>query len=214
MSENLFTPASSELWRQNAVAGGYYCHPYVFLEGYYRAAEVLVTSALGDSRRSSDFTFLFHPICYNYRHYIELSLKNLIIKSEKLYYILEKLDSVQGKITESVIPKLTETHRVKTLLDWLNERTKFVSGRGLDKKIKNLITQFDDIDPDGQNFRYPLRTDGNPSLPEQFGTDLEILREHMEEVHTHLSGIGDWLDDGIRDASELLNELQQHYGTA
>lgn len=211
MSKDLFTPGSRDLWYRTAVAGGYYCHPYVFIEGYYKAAEILISSALIDSSGSNNSTFLFHPICYSYRHYIELSLKYLIIKAEKLYHLLEMLDSTRGKIAKSVIPKLTSTHKIKTLSDWLNERIKFISGKGLNREIRDKFIQLDNFDPDGQNFRYPQRTDGTQSLPIQFGWDLEILRKGMEEIHNYLSGIGDWLDNDIREASELLHELQQQY---
>ncbi len=209
MSENLFTPGSQESWHQSAIAGGYFCHPYVFREGYYMAAEILISSALTDGPRSNKSSFLFHPICYNYRHYIELSLKNLIIKSETLYNLLKELNSTHGEITESVIPKLIYKHQINTLSDWLNERIKFISGTGLDKNLRHKFIQLNDFDPDGQNFRYPQRTNGTQSLPIRFNCDLDVLRKGMEEIHTYLSGINDWLDNDIQSASECLYELQQ-----
>lgn len=206
MSDNPFSLASSGSWRPNAVAGGYYCHPYIFIEGYYKAADILSSSAINDSQRLSDLSLLFHPVCYSYRHFIELNLKYLIVKSEKLYSILEKLGSTKGKLAEYVEPKLVTTHKLEILLNWLNERSKFIDGKGLDKELRDVIMYLDDIDPDGQNFRFPSRTDGSSSFPNQFGSDLTILRKNMERVHSDFMGFDDYWGEQIREASELLHE--------
>ena len=212
MCNDLFKSTKSELWYQRATAGGHCCHPYVFIEGFYKAAEVLVSSALTESKTLADLMFLFNPICYNYRHYIELHLKYLIIKSEELYHLREMCDHTHSEISEMVEPKLTKYHRLKTLLDWLNERTKSLSGKGLDKEIKHIIVQLDDIDPDGQNFRYPHRTDGAQSHPRQFASDLKKLQTCMKKVHDYLSATGDWWDEDINDCSCYLSDMEQMGG--
>jgi hypothetical protein len=124
MSDRLFAPASREDWHKNAVVGGFYSEPYILMEGYYEAANMLISSALDECNSTRDLTLLFYPICFLYRHYIELSLKYLISKSELLYAILDEMGYSKGILQEYRKEKLTSVHRLKTLLDWLRERIK------------------------------------------------------------------------------------------
>lgn len=212
MSDRLFTPASREDWHKNAVVGGFYSEPYVLMEGYYEAANILISSALGDGKSARDLTFLFHPICFLYRHYIELSLKYLIPKSELLYAILDEIGYTKGILQEYRKDKLTSVHRLKTLLDWLRERIKSTLGKPLPRGLIEVIEQFDGMDPDGQNFRYSLRTDGQQGMPQQFGADIGVIQRQMESAHSILSGLNDWLEEEIRLSGELLDMYRQEYG--
>lgn len=212
MSDRLFAPASREDWHKNAIIGGFYSEPYVLMEGYYEAANMLISSALDEGNSTRDLTFLFHPICFLYRHYIELSLKYLISKSELLYAILDEMGYSNGILQEYRQEKLTSVHRLKTLLDWLRERIKFTLGKPLPKELIDVIEQFDGKDPDGQNFRYSLRTDGLQGIPQQFGANIEIIQRQMESAHSILSGLNDWLEEEIRLSGELLDICRQECG--
>jgi hypothetical protein len=212
MSDRLFTPASREDWHKNAIVGGSYSEPYVFMEGFYEAAYMLISSALEDVNSTRDLTFLFHPICFLYRHYIELSLKYLIQKSELLYAILDELGYSKGILQEYRKDKLTSKHQLKTLLDWLSERIKFTLGKPLPKELIDVIEQFGGMDPDGQNFRYSIRTDGQQGMPQQFGANIEVIQRQMESAHSILSGLNDWLEEEILSSGELLDIFRQEYG--
>lgn len=209
MKDKLFTPTSPSKSYQNAVVGGFYSESYVYIEGYYRSSELMISSALNDTENFRDLTFLFHPILFNYRHYVELHLKHLIKQTESLYLVLKELDSTRGELRESVIDQLTHTHRLNKLLDWLVERILLVTDEAIDKKILKTIRQLDEMDPDGQNFRYAFRTNGKQSLPKQFMTDIEIIRRHMDDVHNYLSCMDVWLHEEIQSACEFLYEYQR-----
>jgi len=104
MTERLFIAAQSN-WSVNAVAGGKYSEPYSYMEGYYRAGEKLAAFAINE-RRNMDV--LFFPICFNYRHYVELTLKHLILAAEKYYFALNEIQSgsTGSKLNQSfLIPK-------------------------------------------------------------------------------------------------------------
>ena len=116
MSDRLFAPASREDWHKNAIVGGFYSELYVLMEGYYEAANMLISSALDEGNSTRDLTFLFHPICFLYRHYIELSLKYLISKSELLYAILDEMGYSKGILKEYRQEELTSENSEKPYL--------------------------------------------------------------------------------------------------
>jgi hypothetical protein len=215
MIKKIFSPKPPEKWWESktAVVGGHFSENYAFMEGYYKASHILNSSALKEETKMSDLTFLFYPICYNYRHYVELSLKHLVEQLEKYYSILKELDSTYGKLEESVVPKLVGTHELDNLLRWYIERLKLViEDPKINAEILKTIRQLIKYDHDGQNFRYPDRTSGDQGLPRQLWVDLEELCRHMKDVHDYLFGMGIWLDEEIQQAGECLFEYQREFG--
>jgi len=89
-----------------------------YIHGYYKAADILVNSAL-DSYINRNRDVLFFPTIFNYTHYIELSLKYLIEKSEDCYDVLEQTESTYGNLKRRFKNKL-DTHDLKTLLKYLD----------------------------------------------------------------------------------------------
>jgi len=89
MTDKLFVSAPSNRWSCTAVAGGKYSEPYAYMLGYYKAGKKLASLAIYE-RRNQDI--LFFPICFNYRHYVELTLKHLILSAEKYYFVLRGLE--------------------------------------------------------------------------------------------------------------------------
>jgi hypothetical protein len=205
MSRKLFTAAPSNKWLRNAVAGGEYSTPYAYILGYYEAAETLAMAALRGGTQDT----LFFPICFNYRHYVELSLKHLIIATEKFYVVLEELGDTRGTLRESAQSEIINDHSLERLFRLLVERLQLVTDEKFDDTIRKTIMQLHGMDPDGQNFRYPRRTDDRLALPEQSAYDLEIIRRRMEEVYNYLSGLDIWLSENTSLALELLHEWQQ-----
>ena len=77
-----------------AVVGKNFTNDASYMMGYWEAGDILVDTAIKQINPLKDR--LFFPICYNYRHFIELCLKHLILKAERLYYILEE-NNMQNK---------------------------------------------------------------------------------------------------------------------
>lgn len=162
-----------------------------------------------------DKNSVFFPICFNYRHYLELTLKRLIIDAEYLDFILQGLKQAHAKKLEGVKRRIGNEHRLKELLRRLIEQLELVKyDQGFDTTIHETIMEFHGLDPDGQTFRYPFRRDHNTkkqvlTLPVESEYDLESVRESMEAVYNHLSSIEVWLDHSISDAIESLPEEKQ-----
>ncbi len=205
MSKKLFVPAPPSKWKQNAVAGGSYSAPYAYIAGYYQAAEILARSALQEGKQDT----LFFPACFNYRHYVELSLKHLIVTAERFYAVLDELGSAYGRLGSSAEALIINEHSLERLLRLLLERLGLVNDERFDDNVRISLIQLHNMDPDGQTFRYSYRTDGKLSLPDQGRYDLENIRTCIENVYNYLSGIDMWLHYNTDLALELLYELQQ-----
>jgi len=202
MAKKLFKP--SKFWYHNAVAGGNYSAHYAYILGYYYAAESLVQVSIDSGRLDT----LFFPICFNYRHFIELSLKHLIIGSEEFASILVEL-GYGDKSIESVANKAKNEHSLEKLLNWLIQRFDKISDEKFDNEFRGLIVEFHNIDPNGQVFRYPFLKDGSISLPDQNNYDIENIRSQMEKINNYFTGMDAWLDENTQMALELLHEFQQ-----
>jgi hypothetical protein len=208
MSNKLFTPAPPNKWQRNAVVGGIFSTPYAHILGYYRAADVLVQATLEAGGHANDV--LFYPICFNYRHYVELSLKHLIIYTERFYKILDEIGDTRGQLDKSVRDEL-EGHSLERLFNLFIERLQLLTDEKFDDNIRIIIMQLHGMDPDGQNFRYVYRLNGKLAMPSQGWYDLEIVRRRMEDVCNYLSGIDIWLQDNLDLALDFLSEYSNYH---
>ncbi|WP_009630737.1 hypothetical protein [Synechocystis sp. PCC 7509] len=112
MINKTFISSTKKNWQNEAIAGGnYLLGSNNHIHGYYKAANILVNSALASDRnrdrdRDRDRDMLFFPVVFNYRHYIELSLKDLIDKVEDAYDVLKEIESNYGELKKRVKNKL------------------------------------------------------------------------------------------------------------
>jgi hypothetical protein len=205
----LFQPAPFHEWQRNAVAGGDYSARGAYIIGFYRAAEALVFVAIEEHKND----ILFFPICFNYRHWLELILKQLIVLAEKLCLVLKEIGDIPDS---SEIINWSKTkpkgHNLESLLKSLLTRLSFISKEEFDKNVVDLIVQIYKMDPDGQNFRYPYRTDETLAMEKQNLYDLEHIRVEMENIFNYLSGIEAWLDFNLYQGKDYLKTLHDLYG--
>jgi hypothetical protein len=164
--------------------------PYV--AGYRRSADLLVEH-VRDTHTNHDI--LVYPIVFLYRQFLELQLKQLIIKGYQL------LDIRQG------FPKHHE-------LDKIWPECKSVLNKVWPGKIANQLKIIEDcidslskIDPESFSFRYPVDKEDNPSLPGITHINLGGLAKTMDEVASLLeaasTGISVYLDSKIETEANL-----------
>ncbi len=111
-----------------------------------------------------------------YRHYIELHLKSLLRDAGEL------LDS-----PESIPPR----HYLVTLWERVRALLLKIDGRSPDAwylRVYQIISDFDAVDESSFAFRYPVATDGSPSLSGSLRIDPENIRHMIAELHVFLSG--------------------------
>ena len=97
---------------------------YQYINGYYDAGRTLVDVALKLEKDGKSHNY-FYPICYSYRHYIELHLKTIIEDLELFYERSEELGYLKNGILldeNKVSEKLHETHNLNELLSYAEQR--------------------------------------------------------------------------------------------
>jgi hypothetical protein len=127
-------------------------------EGYKTAARELSTDyEKRDTRESSTLIF---PIIFLYRHYIELTLKDLIKEIDsKLNF--QRNDKILDKHTLLPLWKEAINQYEKYILE--NNVLVFTSPI---KEERSIVEQFDKIDSGSFSFRYPTDKKGNDCLKE------------------------------------------------
>jgi len=210
MSKKVFRPAPPGKWNQEAHISDQHSTEYFCARGYHAAADMLVKMAV-QSDNHTLANALFFPICFNYRHYLELSLKKLILGLEKYYPVLEEFAETKGKLENSISSGQLRGHNLEKLLRWLIERFSLVTDEHFDPDVRGTIIEIHKMDPDGQNFRYPLRMDGKLALPTGVSYDLENIRSRMEKVELYLSGMDLWMYEESRSILEFAHEMQEYH---
>lgn len=201
MSLKLFIKPKRIDLRNSAIVGGrHYSDIYIYILGYYEAAKRLADSALNEGFQDA----LFYPMCFNYRHYLELSLKNLIINCENYYSMLEKWGEVKNILKKTVKNRLTKTHSLAVLLSWFKERFDLVSDETFDKNIYKIIIDFHNFDPIGQCFRYPSKTDGSVSFSIENIYDIKNIKDKMEKVSNYLNAVDTWITENEMNANSIF----------
>lgn len=203
-NNNLFGEAPKRRGMDNAVVGGRWAGSYAYVNGYYFAASVLAESALRDQPKD----ILFYPICFNYRHCIELHLKALIIEVRKLHDVHTKVGEPVRELPSQ--PKM-KPHCLSDLLHYVEKLLVLFSEEKMNASVKKTILELDEIDFDGQAFRYDSRLNDTPTLPNESWVDLRNVMEKMKEAHFHLIGIDMWMADQRGMASAILADMNPDY---
>ena len=137
---------------------------------------------------------IVYAIMYNYRHYLEVRIKGLIVTADHL------LDTPRaGSPTGHNLEALWA--RLRPMLEqiWPNVPEY--------DTVEEQIQQFAAIDPGSDAFRYPLLRDGSPSLRGINGIDLLNVKEIIDGIDSLLDGSG----TGIY---ELLQQKSEAYAAA
>lgn len=205
----LFKDTSKHKWMQNVVSGGKFTNEYSYIIGYWEAGNILVEKAL--TLQTPEKGHLFYPICYLYRQFVELTTKQLIIKTEKLYIKAASLEFQQKILSSYHSERLKDTHSLEKLLDILIDTLESVADEQFDKEIKKLIIEYHNIDPDGQKFRYPISTKNQISFPNQKSIDLVELKNGIKSIASYFNGINAYIDHYDSAADEIINLMNSNY---
>lgn len=195
--DSVFTPTRED-WYNNACVN-WLGHGIPALglraSGYKEAAAVLVSHAI-EQRHVLDF--YIYPICFLYRHSLELTMKELIARGRRL---------TEGKYdypkNQHDLLQLWEECR-KLLLKLVDS----VSQETLDA-VGESMSQFNEVDPYSQTFRYTETQKGTPTLHKRI-THINVrnLKEVMERVGNFLEGANEWLSRIIDFENDMREELR------
>ena|ERR1035441_5601401 len=136
--------------------------------GFKRAADILASHVLATYTAGD---LLIYPIVFLYRHQLELSLKEIILRANQL-------------LDEPV--RFRAVHSLREL--WEDCRTALESA-GFPVNIAETeyfeacIEQLDRLDPHSMSFRYPVTKTGAPTLPPSLQSiDLQNLQTVMDRM--------------------------------
>lgn len=140
---------------------------------YYESAKILFEKfkdAKGDNRILDGIGL---PICFLYRHFVELSLKYLFIK-------------FVGTNEQEFKDCLSKGHDIenlwKAIKSKLSELRKQVGSTVSLGSIEHYIKEFDKFDKNSMSFRYPIDKDLKP-MHQDTKLDIYHLHDRMQELY-------------------------------
>lgn len=172
---------------------------YGFISGYKESADTLVDIVINSKDIKKLDTYVF-PICFLYRHSLELMLKSIFLKfSMKCHE--EKIDTIKKvnhnlkKIWEEVKPVILEY------------------SYGTEKEdvqiAEDYIFQFDVYDNSSYTFRYPMSKKLQIIHEKNKYLDLKNLKERMDELFIFLNAVEVALDERITAEVEMLEYMYE-----
>jgi hypothetical protein len=159
-----------------------YSERYSVREAYYEASHDLIVAIAEGSLRESVKGV---AAVYLFRHYLELSLKRIILEGRWL-------KSEDENARREDVAEMKRTHKLGVLWNMVlaDARSKIKSGdwKGFDIDfIKRCIDEFDAVDPNGEAYRYA--DEGAENYLVSFGQ----LAQNMGHIHTVFEAIISWL---------------------
>src|SRR3990172_2817814 len=164
---------------------------YRYADGYKSAADLLVSRL---SQRGIVAEGVCLPILFIYRHYVELSLKAILLDLNEL------IDAIPGV--------QFERHPLLPLWNRLRQRLDVYTGKnGTDwlDRAHGLISELEGLDPTSFTFRYPVDKQGQVVLAE-VSVNMHHVRDVMRELEMIFDGIAGYLGEHVQISRELERE--------
>jgi hypothetical protein len=155
---------------------------YDYAKGYFEATKILLDNVQDEDNH---IDLIVYPICFDFRHAIELYLK----------YIITDLAKVEGTAhkfkTKHTLSK--NWRAAKSLLKLIKTTDEDV------EYFEKIVSCIDEVDTtDGQTFRFPESIKGNRHLEEWSTINLPTLKAHNAKIseiaHTWHGRIEDALE--------------------
>lgn len=145
---------------------------------------------------------LFLPVCYLYRHSIELRLKTIIWRAQSVDYSNWTLNDLSTTHSLHVL-----WNEVRVILEKLEDR--FTPD--VINALEQLVLEFHHVDPESQQFRYPyvkVKKDKKKTITprgHQLESSLQMLPDEFSMAN--LKVMMDKIDTVLSYASQLLDIL-------
>lgn len=158
-------------------------------EDYTRSADALVAAALDDS---SLLDVHVQPVCFLYRHGIELLLKDLAWKSSYLA-------TGTKRFAEKDWQELGR-HRLRDIWEGAKADSETVLGTdfplnpGRVDEVRSFLSQIEAHDQDSYSFRYPISKKKGRTHPHLTNVNLAALRAQVHSTFHQITAILDMID--------------------
>jgi hypothetical protein len=181
-------------WHYNACVNNF--AQYWRLGDYYvRAADALIEDALNDTSLLDVYVL---PVCFLYRHAVELLLKHLLWQSHYLAHAKKKLKM--------------KTHKLSGLWQELSANAQAVLGPAfpLSGQDKIVLDQFlcgiEEHDSGSYAFRYPFDLKGKRSHPTLIHVNFRSLYESVHQAVDLLVNLGEVVESAYLAKSHKTTE--------
>ena len=172
---------------------------YGYMKGYKESADSLIVSAI-NSQDISKIDTVIYPVCFLYRQYLELAMKNIYlffsedtreIKINTLKQVLHDLMKIWNKIKPYLKKDATENE--------LNDI----------KVVEQYIQQFHKFDKSSYTFRYPIDLNLNGVIDGETKINLFNLQARMDELYHFFNAVIDKFDFTKDIKSAILSDFAQ-----
>lgn len=173
-----FVEAADHLENAN-IAGGAHTRLVLMMDGYKKGADIMIAHTL---EHEVDRDFLVCPIIFNYRQFLELSLKYMLATYGRHVGVKPNWNSHRLEVLWADYAKMLREFGTEDPDD-------------ADPIVEEVIAQFAKIDPGSYSHRYPVDQMGQP-LPLAL-TDLHLptLKDVMQAVANYFTGCDGFLDN-------------------
>lgn len=170
---------------------------YGYITGYKESADRLVEIALSSKDIKTLDTYVF-PICFLYRQYLELSIKDLYIK-----YSTDAKD-IKIETLEEVGHDLYKIwNKIKPIIKSYSSDEDFKDA----SVVESYISQFHSFDKSSFRFRYPISKKFDKTIEQEMRINLKNLKERMHELYCFL----DSCDVMIGELKSFEDEMSKVY---
>ncbi len=161
------------------IAGDGFTRLVLMIEGYKKAADLMVERTIEDWRERDLLVF---PIIFNYRHFLELSLK---------YHLTTYGHGVD------IAPNWNSHDLVVLWSDFreMLDRYGIDDPDEVDPVVESIILNYAKVDPGSFSHRYPVDRQGKTLPVARSELDLENLADVMNAVAGYFTGTDGYLSD-------------------
>jgi hypothetical protein len=205
----VFLPAKSRERFKNATVGWYPPHSDAYADGYFEAAELVATNALEGPFKNR----LIFPVCYLYRHALEVVLKELIRKADQLIGLMNYFEDEDSSPREDLDDFLESTHSLQKLYEVLLGMLEITyPGSEVPSPVHAALVELHNRDTNGEAFRYArAKGTGKAVFEKQENFDIDRISARLGEAYRFLSwGIGGALSADIEMANDNLTETMRN----
>lgn len=171
---------------------------------YKTAADLLIEKQAKSLMVGATQQYIACPIMFLYRHFLEISLKGLMVDLQTLGKQVNPLISVDPQVLDKGLPGHSLIQAwlpVRQLLVELSPDQNQCADRSAEANatydaIEDRIREFDEIDEGSFSYRYPIDRRNNPALgPLPSQRELHKVREVVGVIELYFGGFLSWIHD-------------------
>ena len=174
----IFSKGDDNTFADMVVARG---REHVYAEGYLYAGDLLASHV---ATTGYDHNLLIYPIALLYRHHIELELKNII--------------NTGGSLVDK--KRNTVTHNLDMLWKWAKPIIRTASATSDPPEFAEMdkvVSDFTQIDVNGDAFRFPNRTTGDKTLDGLEHMNIGQLSQTLHRLGRFLGGCWEVVNERV-----------------